>query len=104
VSLDLGVVGVGVGSYFGVRAIQKHGDPGATCTTNPCSTASTSLNSDAKTAADISTVSFVAALVGLGVGGVLWFTDTRASPDKPRVSVVPALGPGRGGMNVSGTF
>jgi len=35
-SVVAAAVGVGLGSYYGVVAIQKHGDPNAACTTTPC--------------------------------------------------------------------
>ncbi len=102
VSAGVGVVGLGAGSYFGIRAIQKHDDPQATCTAYPCS--SDSLYNQAKFAATASTVSFVAGAVGLGVGAFLWFGDARVSPGTPTVSVLPAVGPGQGGVSLSGRF
>src|SRR5580704_16244195 len=107
VSVAAGVAGVGIGSYFGVLAIQKHGDPGATCMTTPCPE-STSLYNQAGTAADISTVAFAAGLVALGVGAFLWLGDSSGRSDKPpsmsSVSVVPSFGPGRGGVDLAGGF
>jgi len=104
-SAAAGVVGLGIGSYFGVVAIQKHGDPGATCATTPCSNESTSLNNQAGTAADISTAAFAAGLVALGVGAFLWLGDSSGRSDKPSsVSVVPSFGPGRGGVDLAGRF
>ncbi len=105
VSVAAGVVGVGLGTYFGVVAIQDHGNSNATCTTSPkCSTQSTSLTSQAGTAADISTVAFAAGLVALGVGAFLWLGDSSGRSDKPTVSLVPSLGPGRGGVDLAGSF
>jgi hypothetical protein len=53
-----GLVGIGMGTGFGIRAFQLHAEPGAICSASPC-TEATSLNNEAKTAADVSTVSFV---------------------------------------------
>jgi hypothetical protein len=103
VSAGVGVLAVGTGSYFGVSALEKHGDPAATCTTKPCS-ASISLNNRAKFAADAATVSFAVGLAGLGAAAFLWFGDTSARGDRPAVSVRPAWSPGQGGVDVSGTF
>jgi hypothetical protein len=74
----VGLVGLGLGTAFGVRAIQKHDDPGAVCTSSPCSSGSVSLNDQAKFAADVSTVSFAVALVALGTSAFLWFFDPTA--------------------------
>ncbi|HEY8078629.1 MAG TPA: hypothetical protein VIF62_31075 [Labilithrix sp.] len=71
-----GVVGVGLGTFFGARAIVKHDDPNATCTTYPCSSTSVSLNDQAKFAADASTVSFAIALAGFAGAAILWFGDS----------------------------
>jgi len=99
-----GLVGVGIGTYFGLLAIQKHGAPGATCDTTPCLPQSYTLNSQAGTAADISTVAFAAGVVALGVGAFLWLGDSSERGDKASVSVVPSLGPGRGGVDLAGRF
>jgi hypothetical protein len=104
VSVAAGVVGLGMGSYFGLVAIQKHGDSGATCTTTPCSSTSTSLTNQAGTAADMSTVALAAGLAALGIGAFLWFGDSSGRSDKPSVSVVPSLGPGREGVDLAGRF
>jgi hypothetical protein len=99
----LGVASIGVGSYFGVRAINDHDAPGALCTTSPtCSTMSTSLNNDAGTSADVSTVTIIAGLAGLGVGTFLWVW--KPSPETRAVAVVPVLAPGRGGVELTGSF
>ncbi len=104
VTAAAGLVGVGLGTYFGVVAIQKHGDPDATCTTTPCGAQSNSLTSQAGTNADKSTVAFAAGLVALGVGAFLWLGDSSGRSDKPSVSLVPSVGPGRGGFDLTGRF
>src|SRR5580658_77818 len=102
VSTAVGVVGLGVGSYFGVLAFRKHGEPGGgTCTELPCDS---SLPSEAASAADASTATFAAGLVGLALGAILWFGDSSGSGDRPVVSVLPSVGPGRGGLQLSTHF
>jgi hypothetical protein len=72
----LGIVGLGVGSYFGLRAISKKNDyesqqgPGGECLNETCETTS----HDAYTAGTISTIAFVAGGALLGTGAVLWLT------------------------------
>jgi hypothetical protein len=81
VSAGLGLVGVGVGSYFGFQSISKHNEAENVCPTRTCSTTDgVQLWSDARTAGDRATVAFIlggAALVG---GGVLWFTSPSSAP------------------------
>jgi|HubBroStandDraft_4_1064222.scaffolds.fasta_scaffold32179_1 hypothetical protein len=99
-----GIGGVAIGTYFGLLAIQTHGKSAATCTTTPCSPQSVSLNGQAGTQADISTVAFAAGLAALGVGAFLWLGDSGGRGDKPSASVAPSFGPGRGGLDVVGSF
>jgi hypothetical protein len=102
VSTAVGVVGLGMGSYFGVLAFRKHGEPGGgTCTELPCDP---SVRGEAATAADASTATFAAGLVGLSLGAFLWFGDSSGSVDRPAVSVLPSVGPGRGGVDLSTRF
>jgi hypothetical protein len=89
----VGVLGVAAGTYFGVRAITLHHDPGAPCTTNPCGSTPTSLNNQAKFAADASDVTFAVGLVGLGVGAFLWLGDSGVR-----------VAPGVGSLALSGSF
>jgi hypothetical protein len=79
-----GVVAAGIGTFFGLRAIGKHGDPDATCITTPCSDTSVTLNRQAGFAADASTVSFAIALVALAASAVVWVID---APGHPRSTV-----------------
>ncbi len=102
VSTGIGVVGLGVGSYFGALAFRKHGEPGGgTCTELPCDS---SVRGEAASAADASTATFAAGLVGLALGAFLWFGDSSGSGDRPALSVLPIVGPGRGEVQLSTRF
>jgi hypothetical protein len=79
-----GLVGVGLGTYFGATAIAKRNDPNATCTMRPC-TVAVDLNNQAGFNADASTVSFALGVAALGVGAFLWFGDSG-------VHVTPGVG------------
>jgi hypothetical protein len=97
----VGVIGLGAGALLGIRAIQKHDDPDATCTTHPCSSRSVSLNNQATFAADASTVSFLVAAAALGAGAWLWFADSTA----PRgVTLVPTVSVAGGGLTARAQF
>lgn len=78
-----GVLGVGIGSYFGVRAISKRHQSDDECA-HGCTDEGVRLNDQAKTAADISTVAFVAGGIGLAVGGYLLVTDSGATATRGR--------------------
>lgn len=80
-----GVVGVALGTYFGIAAISKHDDPNAP--------GNVDLNNQAKFSADASTVSFIAGAVALGVGAFLWLGDTQVHVQA-----------GVGSVGVSGRF
>jgi hypothetical protein len=103
VTAGVAVVAAGVGTYFGVRALSKHNDPNRTCTLEPCTTAD-SLNDQAKSAADASTISFGIAIAALVSSGILWFTDTSGHRDHAGIHVTPDVAWGRGGIDVGGRF
>ena len=54
----VGMVGVGVGSYFGLQAFSKNDDAGEECPKGVCSPEGQTLTQEAGRAADISTVAF----------------------------------------------
>jgi hypothetical protein len=103
VSGGVGLVGVGLGTYFGLSAISKHHDPSATCMTTSCPTAD-NLNKQAGTAADVATASFAVGLVGLGLGAFLWLGDTTDRAEKAGIKVTPSLAWGRAGIDLAGRF
>jgi serine/threonine-protein kinase len=93
-----GVIGVGIGSFFGLRAISKNKDAESHCPKGyVCDDAQgPELADDARSAASISTVAFAvggAALVG---GAILFFTSPR------QTTVTAAVGPT--GITVRGSF
>lgn len=92
-----GVVGLGVGTYFGIRTLSKKSESDAECEKG-CSDRGAELSSEAKTTADISTVSLLLGVIGVGAGGYLLLT--APSSPKPRVGV--AIAPR--GLVVHGAF
>lgn len=102
VSAAVGVVGLGMGSYFGVLAFRKHGEPGGgTCTELPCDA---SVRGEAASAADASTATFAAGLFGVALGAFLWFGDSRGAGDGAAMTVLPSVGPSRGGIELFTRF
>jgi serine/threonine-protein kinase len=97
----VGVIGVGIGTYFGIVTKTKLDDSNSDgCSGNHCNSTGASLRNDAFNAGTVSTVAFVVGAVGLAGGAVLWFT--APSPTTPRVGA--AVGPGGGTVVVGGAW
>ena len=104
----LGVVGVGVASAFGLVAISKRdqsnsGSPPPCNTADQCSDTGLSLRQDAKGAANLSTIAFVAGGLALAAGVVLYVTAPR-DPAGIAVAIGPAPVAGGGGAVVHASF
>jgi len=95
----IGVVGIGLGAFFGLQASSKWSDAKGKCTDYPynCGAEGTDLRSSAHSQATVSTVAFVAGGALLATGVVLYLT----APSK-KESV--ALGFGPGSAFVQGSF
>ncbi|MBS2014158.1 MAG: tetratricopeptide repeat protein [Deltaproteobacteria bacterium] len=72
VSAGLGVVGLGIGSAFGLSASSTKSDADAGCAPAGCTAGSKALLADAGSAADASTVAFTVGAAFLVAGVVLW--------------------------------
>jgi serine/threonine-protein kinase len=98
----LGVIGVGVGSFFGLRAIQKNKDAEESCSGSSCSTpAGVELTNDALNAARISNVAFIAGGALLAGGVVLYLTAPKQQ-EVARVQMVPTVGGAQ--LSLGGNF
>jgi len=88
----VGVVGVVVGSMFGLRSQSKHDDSDRYCTGNVCSDPrGVELMNEARSAGNASTVSFVVGAVALGTAATLWFLEL---PSDSGTATQVGLGPG----------
>lgn len=88
-----GVVGVGIGTAFGVVSMGKGSDAeadGHCDAANVCDDVGLGLRRDAISAGNVSTIAFVAGGVLLAGGAVLWFTAPKAS--STRVGLAPRAG------------
>jgi len=94
-----GVVGLGLGSYFGLSAGSKWDDAKAGCRDYPydCSQAALDEQKSASSQATVSTIAFIAGGVAVAAGAVLWFS--AGSGDGKT-----ALGVGPGKVVVKGSF
>lgn len=88
----LGIVGVGIGSFFGLRAIQKNDDASKSCSGSTCTTqAGVDQTNDALNAARISNVAFIAGGALLAGGVVLYLTAPKQQ-EVAEVRVAPTVG------------
>ena len=85
VAMGLGVVGLGVGTVFGLRTSSTWKDAMTHCTGVECDRTGVTLATDAKNAGTVSTISFIAGGALLAGGAVLFFTSPSAS-SKPASS------------------
>lgn len=74
-----GLVAVGVGSFFGLRAFSKWSDAEAQCPADRCTGDGRALADSASSAATISTVSFVAGGVLVAGGAALFFMAPKST-------------------------
>lgn len=93
VALGVGGAGLVVGTITGIVAVGKKGTLDDNCASKVCPPAEESSLDSAKTMATVSTIGFGVGIVGLAVGGYLWFTaPSSKSANKPSVTPVVGLG------------
>lgn len=103
-----GLIGIGIGSYFGLRAISKNNDAEKLCpSNNVCSTQQgVTLTHDAKSAALASDIAFGAGAAALVGGVVLFLTAPSQHVERSASSWhwAPSLGRREAGMALRGRF
>jgi serine/threonine-protein kinase len=105
----VGVVGVGIGTLFGFRAIAKNSDAKELCDGATCrDERGVTLTDDAKSAATISNVAFGAGLACLAGGIILYVTAPSSQKEKPtarrRFHVAPMADRRAAGFALGGSF
>jgi hypothetical protein len=110
VVIGLGVVGLGLGAYFGIQALTKNNDSnqsGGGCdfggVPDMCNANGTALRNDALSAAKGSTIAFVAGGVLAAAGIVVVLTAPR-SHHRENVSFAPLLHRDGAGVGLSGAW
>lgn len=99
----VGIVGLGLGTYFGVRAISKNSDAETRCNgDNQCSPQGLDLTEKAKKDATAANIAFAAGGALVAIGGVVFLSS--GSRDSERVALVPLLGPRSAAASISGRF
>jgi hypothetical protein len=109
VVLGAGVVGLAVGSAFGLVAMSKNSEalqPQNCRTSRDCTPAGLSLTDDAKNAATNSTIFFAVGAAAAVTGVVLWLTSPRSAAQKSAAGVraVPVVGRAYSGLSVEGAW
>jgi hypothetical protein len=102
----LGLVGLGVGAYFGLAARSSWSKAKEACPARDnCSDSAVRLSTDARTEANISTIAFVAGGAAILGGTILILTAGSPTSEKPKTTVTGAIDP-RGGafLGVVGSF
>jgi hypothetical protein len=102
----VGLVSLGLGSYFGVEALVRRSDSDRDCPNNRCTAAGVALNNQARTDAWIANVGIAAGLVAVGVAVYLILTSKepdRAGHAAP-TRIAPAARPSAGRAAIDWTF
>jgi len=100
-----GIVGLGIGSYFGVKAISKNSDAELLCQRGrQCdSPRGVTLTEEAKDAAVVSNIAFGAGAALVATGMVLYFTG-GSKQASTALHLAPALGPKSAALQIGGRF
>ena len=99
-----GLIGVGVGSFFGFRSIAKHSDYEALCSDNVCARSAGPIHDDAVAAGNASTVAFVVGGALVASGAVLWLVAPQPATTAARLRVAPTVGSSSAGAVVAGEW
>jgi hypothetical protein len=100
----LGVAGLATGGVFGLIAMSKNNQALQNCRTPTlCNPTGLSLTSDAKNAATVSTVAFIAGGALVAGGLVLWLAAPTSSA-RMGVRMAPVLAASYGGVSLDGAF
>lgn len=106
----VGLLGLGAGTFFGIRAISRSGEANDACPDVKCSDpSSVNRSKDAYRDATISNVGFGVGVVGLGVGVALLLLNpspkAEASRNSLRVGAAPPVrGVSNGYLRLEGSF
>jgi hypothetical protein len=102
-----GIVALGAGAYFGVRAISKNAQAADVCSGRQCQTdEGVRLRSDAVAAGNVATVTFLAGGAAVISGIIIWLTAPRtaAARGAARLEAVPRLSRGGAGVVLGGRW
>ena len=93
----IGVLGVGVGAFLGLRAISQWDDSREFCPADRCNQKGYDLATSASRSGNLSTLFFAVGAVGLGTGATLWLLN----PTPSTASRAPAFSVGIQGASLT---
>jgi hypothetical protein len=96
----VGVVSLGVGAVFGLRASSKWSERNENCPAGQCNEKAVEAFNDTKSAATIANITIAVGVVAVAAGAVVFLTAPSSSEKKTSIKVAPTLG----GLQVLGTF
>ncbi|HEX8796058.1 MAG TPA: hypothetical protein VF765_34145 [Polyangiaceae bacterium] len=101
-----GIVGIGIGTGFGLVAKSKldQSNDGHCHGANLCDATGVQLRSDSLSAALVSTIAFSVGLAAVAGGVVLWLTAPKAEQASPSVGLSPLVTDRLGGLSLHGAF
>ncbi len=100
----LGVIGLGIGTVFGIEAIRKNQQSDDGCDGDACAPDAKEKRLSARVDGNISTAAFVAGGALLGGGAALYFLGAKRDGGRGRVQLAPAIGWQGWGVSVHGSF
>ncbi len=99
-----GLVALGVGGYFGLRAFSRWDERNEKCEAG-CTQAAKDAGDDAQQAATISTIGFAVGLTAVAVGSYLVISAGGSEREPPKsAQVIPLLGPRQAGVSLRGAW
>jgi hypothetical protein len=102
VFLGAAVVGLGIGTVFGFRAIDKRKESDDHCPNDRCDQLGVDLNDSAKSSANVANVAIGLGVVSAIVGGILILGAPRA--ETRTVRVTPTIGPSIAAISLGVSF
>jgi hypothetical protein len=99
-----GLVAVGIGSYFGLRAITKKKQSEEHCNGSLCDPEGLELNDRADRAATVANVAFGVGLVGLGVGTYFYLTSMPEKSPNPSTDKGVSVRVAPAGIQIAGAW
>ncbi len=100
VAWGAGAAGLGLGSFFGVRALSSKSDSNAHCVGNDCDADGVRLRSTALHQATASTIAFAAGALATGIGVYLYVSE----PEQTHVAAQLTPAPNGGSLSLRGAF
>jgi len=102
VVMGVGVVGVGIGTIFGLRTGSKWSEAKTHCTGIDCDRTGVTLAAEATNSGTVSTISFIAGAALLAGGAAIFFTAPKGTPKTG--SRTPKIDVGLGSVMIRGSF